>query len=381
MSRIDELIAEFCPGGVEVKRLVDISRIKTGQSVSKASIQQNPGPYPVINSGREPLGYLDEYNTVDDPVGVTSRGAGVGSITWCEGKYYRGNLNYSVTIRDRAEVEVRFLYHLLLQLQAKVQELATYQGIPALNKASLEKLLVPVPPLEVQREIVRILDKFTQLEAELEAELEARRIQYEYYLRSLLSFSKSETWMTLGDLGKVSMCKRVFKSETNSEGGIPFYKIGTFGGTSDAYITSELYEEYRANYPFPSKGQILISAAGTIGRAIVYNGEPAYFQDSNIVWIDNDESLVTNAYLRYWYRVVEWSTDGGTIQRLYNENLRRTKIPVPSLEVQTRIVSILDKFDALANSISIGLPAELNARRQQYEYYRDKLLTFAEIVV
>jgi type I restriction enzyme S subunit len=184
--------------------------------------------------------------------------------------------------------------------------------------------------------------------------------------------------MTLGEVGKVSMCKRVFKHETSPKGVIPFYKIGTFGGEPDAYISRDLYESYRARYPFPKEGDVLLSAAGTIGRAIPYDGKPAYFQDSNLVWIDNDESIVTNAYLRYWYGVIEWTTDGGTIRRLYNENIRRARIAVPSLVEQERIVEILDKFDSLVNDLSIGLPAELNARRKQYDHYRERLLTFPE---
>ena len=245
---------------------------------------------------------------------------------------------------------------------------------------ALARIKIPVPPLPVQQEIVRILDEFSQLEAELEAELESRRRQYEHYQERLLSFSDSDVkWMTLGDLGPVSMCKRVFKSETSPSGDIPFFKIGTFGRSPDAYISRELYEAYKRRYSFPKSGDILISAAGTIGRAIVYDGTPAYFQDSNIVWIDNDESIVSNAYLYYWYRVVQWATDGGTIKRLYNNNVRRARIAVPSLCEQHRIVLILNDFDALVNDLSIGLPAELAARRKQYEHYRDKLLTFKEL--
>lgn len=172
------------------------------------------------------------------------------------------------------------------------------------------------------------------------------------------------------------MCKRIFKNETTSEGDIPFYKIGTFGGEADAFISHDLYEDYKSRYSFPKKGDILISAAGTIGRAVIYDGNPAYFQDSNIVWIDNDETQVTNAYLYHLYQIIQWETDGGTIQRLYNDNIRHTKIPVPPLDEQARIVTILDQFDALVNDISSGLPAEIKARRQQYEYYRDKLLSF-----
>lgn len=124
------------------------------------------------------------------------------------------------------------------------------------------------------------------------------------------------------------------------------------------------------------RGDVLISAAGTIGRTVPYDGEPAYFQDSNIVWIDSDESIVLNSYLCHWYRVIEWATDGGTIRRLCNENIRKARIAIPSLEEQQYIVELLDRFDALVNDLSSGIPAELVTRRKQYENYRDRLLTF-----
>ncbi len=176
------------------------------------------------------------------------------------------------------------------------------------------------------------------------------------------------------------MCKRILKSQTNTVGDVPFYKIGTFGKEPDAFISMEIYEEYRSKFNFPKKGDILISAAGTIGRTVVYDGNPAYFQDSNIVWIDNDETQVLNSYLRYCYELKPWNVStGGTIARLYNDNIAKAKIPIPSLEEQERIVSILDRFDKLCNDLTEGLPAEIVARQKQYEYYRDKLLTFSEI--
>lgn len=173
---------------VEWKKLGEVVQIKTGELVSKSIIAENLGDYPVINSGRDPLGFINIWNTDNDPIGVTSRGAGVGSITWQEGKYFRGNLNYSVSIKDFSILNTRFLYHLLLQRQVDIQSLCTYQGIPALNAVNLKKLLIPIPPLSVQQEIVRILDKFTTLEAELDAELDCRKRQYEYYRNKLLSF-------------------------------------------------------------------------------------------------------------------------------------------------------------------------------------------------
>ena len=176
------------------------------------------------------------------------------------------------------------------------------------------------------------------------------------------------------------MCKRIMKSETTSSGDVPFYKIGTFGKVADAFISREKFEEYRRAYSYPKKGDILISAAGTIGRTVVYNGEDAYYQDSNIVWIDNDESIVLNRYLFYYYQLQPWVVStGGTIARLYNDNISKAKIMVPSIECQHQIIDILDRFDTLCNDLSAGLPAEIEARQKQYEYYRDKLLSFKEI--
>ena len=142
----------------------------------------------------------------------------------------------------------------------------------------------------------------------------------------------------------------------------------------------ELFEKYKKDYSYPKKGDILISAAGTIGRTVVFDGKPAYFQDSNIVWIDNDESIVLNRYLYYYYQLQPWkASTGGTIARLYNDNIRDAVISVPSLSEQECIVGILDRFDALCNDLSSGLPAEIEARQKQYEYYRDRLLNFEPI--
>ena len=166
------------------------------------------------------------------------------------------------------------------------------------------------------------------------------------------------------------------KNQTNTLGGVPFYKIGTFGKVADSFISEDIYKRYKQLYSFPKIGDILISASGTIGRSVVYNGEDSYFQDSNIVWVDNNEAIVLNSYLRYLYQIIEWKVEGGTIKRLYNDNLKSTPIAVPSIKEQRKIVGILDKFERLTTDLTEGLPAEIKARQQQYEYYRDKLLTF-----
>lgn len=150
----------------------------------------------------------------------------------------------------------------------------------------------------------------------------------------------------LGDIGKIRMCKRVFNHETSEEGDIPFFKIGTFGKQPDAFISKELYENYRKRFSFPKIGDILISAAGTLGRTVVYDGSPAYFQDSNIVWLDNGESLVINRYLFYIYQTIKYESEGGTIQRLYNSIISEAKFLLPPLSEQKVIAKVLSTADA-----------------------------------
>lgn len=181
----------------------------------------------------------------------------------------------------------------------------------------------------------------------------------------------------LGDIGRISMCKRILKSQTNSVSGVPFYKIGTFGKEADSYISEELFLDYKSRYPYPKKGDVLISASGTIGRTVIFDGKPSYFQDSNIIWVANNEEFLTNKFLYYIYQTNPWKVaDGGTIQRLYNSDLEKIKLPVPPLEVQREIVRILDNFAIATTEIQQKLQEELAARQKQYEYYRDLLLTF-----
>jgi type I restriction enzyme S subunit len=306
------------------------------------------------------------------------------SIQYANGKFWANN--HVHVVRGKNGLKTRFLYHYL-----KIVDFAPYlpnKDRSKLTKGEMVKIPVPIPcpedfkkSLAIQAEIVRILDTFT----ELTTELTTRKKQYSYYRNQLLSFEQGEAeWRTLGDIGDVKMCKRILKNETQPEGDVPFYKIGTFGKMADAYISGDIFDDYKRRYSFPRKGDVLLSAAGTIGRAVVYDGEPAYFQDSNIVWLENDESIVSNRYLWHFYKVAKWAvSEGGTIDRLYNDNIKKTKIIVPypndpkkSLEEQNRVVAILDKFDALTNSLTQGLPREIELRQKQYEYYRDMLLSF-----
>ena len=153
--------------------------------------------------------------------------------------------------------------------------------------------------------------------------------------------------LSFADVGNVCMCKRVFKEETSDKGDIPFYKIGTFGGIPDAYITKELYNEYRTKFSYPEKGDILLSAAGTIGRIVEYDGESAYFQDSNIVWLSHDKSI-TNKFLKVLYPTLKWGgIEGSTIQRLYNDIFLKTSFFKPTISEQQKIGSFFSNIDSL----------------------------------
>jgi type I restriction enzyme, S subunit len=177
----------------------------------------------------------------------------------------------------------------------------------------------------------------------------------------------------LGEIGDVRMCKRVLKHQTRQHGDVPFYKIGTFGGVADAFISRSLFDEFRRKYSFPKKGDVLISAAGTIGRTVVYDGAPAYFQDSNIVWIENDESTTTNAYLWHRYKVTKWAVShGGTVARLYNDSLR-TKIfvPIPPLSEQRNIAAVLGDVNVLL----CGLDRLIAKKRDLKQAAMQQLLT------
>lgn len=379
MSRLADLIAQLCPDGVEYRALGDVAELKRGQVVTRKEIVE--GQIPVIAGGREPAYYIDRPNRRGETIVIAGSGAYAGFVSFWNEPIFVSDA-FSIVV-NRGTLQSRFVYHWLSGRQETIYALKSGGGVPHVYPKDVAKLRCPIPPLEVQREIVRILDQFTTLEAELEAELEARQTQYEHYRNHLLSYESLAARgpvnvIELRDVGVVRMCKRIHKAETSVQGDIPFFKISTFGGTPTSFISAELYEKYKEKYPYPKQGDLLVSAAGTIGQIVRFDGADAYFQDSNIVWLEHDESIVLNRYLYFVYLNTRWTTDGGTIKRLYNNRILQQQICVPPIETQIAIADLLDRFDALVNDISSGLPAEIAARRAQYEYYRDRLLFFPE---
>lgn len=195
-------------------------------------------------------------------------------------------------------LDIKFVYYFLKINEPYFQNIGGKMQMPQISTPDTEKFKIPIPcpdnpkkSLKIQQKIVAILDTFS----ELTAELTARKMQYSYYREKLLTFDENDVeWKNLGEIGEVRMCKRILKEQTSDVGDIPFYKIGTFGKEPNAYISKELFYEFTSKYNYPKLGEVLISASGTIGRSVIFNGEDAYFQDSNIVWIENNESRVLN---------------------------------------------------------------------------------------
>lgn len=399
MSKLDEMIRELCPDGVEYVKLNSVCDIYDGTHSTPNYTESGVKFASVENIGnlyatRKYISEKDfEKYKIKPRIGDVMM-TRIGSVGVCTVVDRNEALAFYVSLAllrpQLDKVQSRFLKYAIESIHGRkeLRKRTLINAVPIkINKDDIGKVTIPLPPIEIQSEIVHTLDNYTEnvvkLQNQLTAELTARQKQYTFYRNKLLTFSGNEkakiVKISLGDIGPICMCKRILKSQTNTVEGVPFYKIGTFGKKADAYISKETFDEYRSKYSFPKKGDVLISAAGTIGRTVVYDGKPAYFQDSNIVWIDNDESIVLNSYLRYCYELKPWKvSSGGTIQRLYNDNVAKAIITVPSLDVQNRIVNVLDNFEKICSDLNIGLPAEIEARQKQYEYYRDKLLSFKE---
>lgn len=253
-------------------------------------------------------------------------------------------------------LSVGFLNHSLGKYLKAIWDKKPFATVKHLSAKDLNAIFLPLPSLSIQREIVARLENelaeadslaanFKQIgelaDAEFKAELEE-------------TFERVEgEKVRLGNLGRVAMCKRVLKNQTSETGDIPFFKIGTFGKKADAFISQELFDDFSSHYSYPSKGDILISAAGTLGRTVVFDGTPSYYQDSNIVWLKHDGSRLLNPYLQYFYRTKPWEVSVGvTIPRIYNGDIERTEIPLPPLSTQCAIVAKLDAAKAHCDKLT-----------------------------
>ena len=386
MTRLADLINELCPDGVEYKPLDEVAELKRGQSITKKSI--TPGDIPVIAGGRKPAYFTSSANRTGVTIVVAGSGAYAGFVSYWDQPIFVSDA-FSVKVNEEILVP-RFIYHWMCGKQKELYSLKSGGGVPHVYPKDVAKFKCPIPPLEVQCEIVRILDQFTTLEAELEAELEARRTQYEYYRNQLLSYDAlasrvSVKWVKLGEVAS-----KIITGVTPKAADPKYYQDATnpwirtqdvnFCRINEAstFVTDQAIAELPLKWVSPHSVVVAISGASA-GRSAILNIRAVTNQ--HCCNIEINSKLADFRYVYYCiascYEQLR-NLGRGARGDLNVSIIKSFEIPLPTLDEQRYIADILDRFDALVNDISSGLPAEIAARRAQYEYYRDRLLSFPE---
>ena len=371
MSKLKELIAELCPNGVEFEQLSKVANMRRGTRVVKKQLSTD-GVYPVFQNCLTPMGYYDKYNVKANTSFIICAGA-AGEIGFSNIDFWAADDCFYFACNEN--LINRYLYHFLLTKQNYLYSKVRKASIPRLSRSFIETIQIPVPPLPVQEEIVRILDSFTSLTAELQAELQARQKQYEYYRDQLLTFdvrgggTSEVQWKTIGEICRISAGgdapKTRMSKEKSEQYTVPIISNGVgenalYGYTDEAKVT---------------EAAVTVAARGTIGYA-EYRDYPYYpiIRLITLIPIATDE--LNPKYLYYCLQGRQYSVPITGIPQLTAPMIKQVEIPIPKLEIQKKIVHVLDNFDAICSDLNIGLPAEIEARQKQYEYYRDALLSF-----
>ena len=365
VSRLNELIKGMCPDGVEYVSLEDVCLISKGVQFNKKDMNDT-GTYPVINGGVNPSGYIEQYNQEENTITISQGGASAGFVNWLETKFWAGAHCYILKPTDN--VLNRYLFHFVKSKEYKLQECQYGAGIPALAKSTVASLKIPVPPIEIQSEIVYILDNFTELTSklteELSAELTARKKQYEYYRDKLLTFDCTIDKIRIKDVANIYRGKRVVKSDLSENGEYAVYQ--------NALSPMGYYNSKNRN-----GGSVYLIAAGAAG-SIGFSENDFWAADDCYTFECNEK--ITQKYLFYVLlnnqSLINSKVRKASIPRISKESIENIEIPLPSLDVQNRLVDVLDNFNSLCNDLTKGLPAEIEMRIKQYEYYRDSLLNF-----
>ncbi len=377
MSKLEELINELCPNGVEYKNIAEVSKMKRGKSLTKS--QAREGNIPVISGGKEPAFFCDTFNRNEPVITVAGSGAGAGYVQYFECPIYA---NDCFTIVGR-QVNTKYMYYFLNSIQEKIYNTKKGGGVPHVHISDVENFEIPVPPLSIQKEIVRILDNFT----ELTAELEARKKQYEYYRDNLLEFN-SFPQKKFGEIATIvrGASPRPISSYITKDEGVNWIKIGDVD--SNAKFITKTKEKITFDGSKKSrkvkKGNFILSNSMSFGRPYILKIDGCIHDG----WlsISNYNTHFISDFLYHLLNskkiqniMKQKASFGGAVQNLNADIVRSIELPIPPLEEQQRIVNILDKFDEYCNDITKGLPAEIEMRKKQYEYYRDKLLTFKRL--
>jgi COG0732: restriction endonuclease S subunits len=371
---------------VEWKPLSLVTEMQRGKTITAKSA--NKGKIPVISGGQKPAYYHSESNRDGKTITVAGSGAYAGYIMYWEEPIFVSDA-FSIKT-DESLLQIKYVYHFLLQNQQKIHAMKKGSGVSHVYPKDIGTLMIPIPPLPIQTEIVKILDALTALTSELTSELTLRRKQYEYYREKLLSEEElgkvGFEWKTVKSLCNDNFWLMPATPEFDDNGNIPYItskniKGGKIDFQNTKYINEYVYQELSRTRCI-IENDILISMIGTIGEAVIVKKEDLYFYGQNMYVLRLNNELVNHKFFLYYFTAPfilnsllskKNSSNQGYLKAGQIESL---KIPIPPLPVQTKIVKILDKFETLTNSITEGLPLAIEQSQKRYEYYRELLLNF-----
>jgi len=384
LSKLDELIAKLCPDGVEYVALEHLLKTSNASKCIPKKHYRDNGGIPIIDQSQSYIAaYTDDRSTIPPVLPCIIFGDHTRVIKYADQEFAQGDSGAKVLIPIDNTLNTKYAYYTICNIDIPSRGYNRHWTIA-------RKIKIPLPPLPIQQEIVRILDNFTELtvklKKELSSELTARKKQYEYYRDKLLTFGDDVEWKELGEIGKLIRGSGLLKSDF-VEGGFPCIHYGqlhTYYGTSAnktiSFVSLDLFKRLRK----AEKGDVLIVGVSEniedvckpvawLGEEVAISGDMFAFRHSqNTKYITY--LLQTTDFSRYKEKFAQ----GAKVTRLRQGKLLSYKVPLPCLAEQERTVEILDKFDALCNDLTMGLPAEIDARQKQYQYYRDKLLTFKQ---
>lgn len=384
MNKLYLLLKDFCPNGVEYQELAHAVSIERGKRVVREQLDET-GLYPVYQNSLTPLGYHSQWNYPAETTFLIVAGA-AGEIGYSTCNFWAADDCFPLVCGEN--LSSRYLYHVMLWLQPTILSRVRKASIPRLSRDSIERLTIPLPPLEVQHEIVRILDTFTELTSELtenlSKELTARKHQYTYYRNKLLEKNTKAMKMKLGDIfdfqNGFAFKSRLFKESGNAILRIVNIKANQISTDNLVFFDEADYKENLSPY-IVRQNDIVIAMSGATTGKIGVNVTPFnFYLNQRVGKFIPKENIVLSRYL--YHLLLQMSeeihaiSEGGAQPNLSSEKLKKLTAYIPPISEQKRIVKVLDTFAYLCTDLTSGLPAEIEARQKQYEYYRDKLLSF-----
>lgn len=379
MSKINEMIKELCPNGVERVKLGECTQVIRGERITKKQVSEN-GIYPVISGGVTPMGYYDKTNRDENTITVSQYGT-AGYVDFQTKKFWANDICYCLLPNE--EIDKHFLFYYLKQKQEYLYSIRNTDAVPySLPSDTLKNVDIPLPPLPIQREIVNILDKFSSLIDNLDETIKLRQKQYEYYREKLLTFKDGECdWKTLGEIGTMHKGKGIQKADfvDNGKPCIHYGQVHTYYGFSATETKSFVSEEMYANSNKAKKGDIIIATTSedveACCKSTVWLGEsePAISGDAHFFRHNQNPKYIGYLFMTEMFAAQKRTAAvGAKVTRVHGDSILKFKFPFPSLQYQQEIVATLDKFEAMISN----LKQERELRQKQYEYYREKLLTF-----